>query len=54
MKKISLIEGKKFVTHAKKSCYDENEKSGFKLYHKVRDYCHYTENIEKLLIVFVI
>ena len=24
-----------------KLCYDENEKSEFKLYHKVRDHCHY-------------
>ena len=22
---------------------DENDKNAFKLYHKVRDYCHYTE-----------
>ena len=27
----------------KKFCFDENEKSEFKLYHKVRDHCHYTE-----------
>ena len=26
----------------KEFCNDENEKSGFKLYHKVRDHCHYT------------
>ena len=26
----------------KEFCYDENEKSEFKLYHKVRDHCHYT------------
>ena len=26
----------------KEFCNDENEKSEFKLYHKVRDHCHYT------------
>ena len=26
----------------KKFCNDENEKSEFELYHKVRDHCHYT------------
>ena len=23
-------------------CYDKNKESEFKLYHKVRDHCHYT------------
>ena len=27
----------------KEFCINENEKSEFKLYHKVRDHCHYTE-----------
>ena len=26
----------------KEFCNNENEKSEFKLYHKVRDHCHYT------------
>ena len=26
----------------KEFCNDENEKREFKLYHKVRDHCHYT------------
>ena len=44
MKKISLIKSKKHATYAKKSFfYDEDEESKFKLYHKVRDHCHYTE-----------
>ena len=32
------------VCHIRKKefCNDENEKSEFKLYHKVRDHCHYT------------
>ena len=37
----------------KEFCTDENNKK-FKKMHKVRDYCHYTENKEVLLIVIVI
>ena len=34
---------KKYVVYAKKIfCYDENKKSGYALYHKVKDHCHYT------------
>ena len=32
---------------------DENDKNALKLYNKVRYHCHYKENIEELLIVFV-
>ena len=28
----------------KKFCYDKNKKSEYKLFHKVRDHCHYTGN----------
>ena len=42
MKKLSLE--KQEVCHIckKEFCFDENEKNEFKLYHKVRDHCHYT------------
>ena len=26
----------------KQFCYDENDEKKYKLYHKVRDHCHYT------------
>ena len=43
MKKISLMKSKKFPTFLKKEFNtDENDKNAFKLYHKVRDHCHYT------------
>ena len=43
MKKMSLMKSKKFVTFVKKKiCTDKNDKNAFKLYHKVRDHCHYT------------
>ena len=42
-KKISLMKSKKFAAYAKKEfSTDENDKNAFKLYHKVRDHCHYT------------
>ena len=34
--------------------YDENETNKSELCQKVRDHCHYTENLEELLIVFAI
>ena len=41
--KISLMKSKKFAAYAKKEfSTDENDKNAFKLYHKVRDHCHYT------------
>ena len=44
MKKMSFMKWKRFVTYAKKIfSTDKNDKNIFKLYHKVRDYCHYTE-----------
>ena len=44
MKKLSFMKTKKFVTYVKKKfSTDENDKNTFKLYHKVRDHCHYTE-----------
>ena len=37
------MKSKTFVTHAKKIfSTDKNDKNAFKLYHKVRDHCHYT------------
>ena len=43
MKKISLMKSKRFVTYAKKEfSTDKNNNNEFKLYHKVRDHCHYT------------
>ena len=39
------MKSKKFATYVKKKINtDENDKNAFKLYHKVRDHCHYTEN----------
>ena len=41
--KESLIKSKKFARYAKKNLLlNENDKNAFKLYHKVRDNCHYT------------
>ena len=42
IKKISFIKRKKFFTYVKKIGTNENDKNAFKLYHKVRDHCHYT------------
>ena len=43
MKKTSIIKCKNFVTYAKKrNSTDKNGGKTFKLYHKVRDHCHYT------------
>ena len=43
MKKISPMKTKKVVIYVKKNINtDKNYKNGFKLYHKVRDHCHYT------------
>ena len=47
MKKISLRKIKKYVIYAKKAFSTDDD-------NKVGDYCHYTGNIEELLIVFVI
>ena len=33
---------KKVIYVNKKLCYDKNEESKFKLYQKIKDYCHYT------------
>ena len=38
----------------KEFCINENEKNEFKLYQKVRDYCHSLEKLDELLIVFAI
>ena len=43
MKKISLMKSKKFAKYVKiEFNTDENHKNAFKLYHDVRDHCHYT------------
>ena len=36
------MKSNKFVTYVKKCSTDESDKNAFKLYHKVRDHCHYT------------
>ena len=37
------MKSKKFAIYVKKKfCDDKNKKSEYDLYHKVRDYCHYT------------
>ena len=62
------MKSKRFVTYDKKQfSSDENDKNAFKLYHKVRDHCHYTgkfrvappqylqlkiQNSKKILVVF--
>ena len=38
----------------KEFCYNKNQRMKFKLYKKVRDHCHFTGNVEELLIAFVI
>ena len=48
MKKMSFMKCKKLFST------DKNDKNVFKLYHKVRDHCHYTEEFRELLIVFAI
>ena len=42
MKKMSIMKCKKFVTYAKENHVDKNDENAFKLYHKVKDHCHYT------------
>ena len=43
MKKISPMKSKKVVIYVKKNINtDKNDKNAFKLYHKIRDHCHYT------------
>ena len=40
---MNFIKSKKFAIYAKKEfSTDENDKNAFKLYHIVRDHCHYT------------
>ena len=41
---MSFMKCKNFVTYAKKYLFstDKNDKNVFKLYHKVRDHCHYS------------
>ena len=44
MKKKSFMKKKKVCYICEKEfCTDKNDKNTFKLYHKVRDHCHYTE-----------
>ena len=38
----SYEEQKVCYIYKRKFCYDKNNKSGYDLYHKVRDHCHYT------------
>ena len=47
MQKVSYICKKEFST-------DESDKNAFKLYHKVRDHCHYNGKFRELLKVFAI
>ena len=40
---MNFIKSKKFAIYEKKEfSTDENDKNSFKLYHIVRDHCHYT------------
>ena len=43
MKKMSIMKSKKFFQYTKKIKTDKNDENLFKLYHKVRDHCHYAE-----------
>ena len=48
MKKKSLMKSKKIVIYTKKEfCTDEDNDGEFKLYHKVRDHCHYTRKYRR-------
>ena len=42
MKKLSLIESKKFVICVKENLKMKKDKNAFKIYNKVREHCHYT------------
>ena len=48
MKKMSIMKCKKFVTYAKENHVDKNDENAFKLYHKVRDHCHYTGEFKEV------
>ena len=45
MKRMSFTKCKRFVTYALFST-DKKNKNVFKLYHKARDHCHYTEKFK--------
>ena len=45
---------KQKVCHVGKKNFDKNEQNKFELYQKVRDHCIIQENLEELLIAFVI
>ena len=48
MKKLSLMKHKKYVIVVKKFFItNKKDKKTFKLYHKVRDHCHYTEKFRR-------
>ena len=54
-KEINLYQRQKSSHMCKEMfCYDNNKKSESALYHKVRYHCHYTKNLEELLIIFAI
>ena len=40
---LTIMKCKKFVTYAKKKKIntDKNDENAFKLYHKIRNHCHY-------------
>ena len=42
------------VTYVKTFWYDKENKRKYDVYHKVRDYCHYTGKFSGMLITFVI
>ena len=46
MKKMSIMKCKKFFKYTKKIKTDKNDENLFKLYHEVRDHCHYTETFK--------
>ena len=48
MKKMSIMKCKKFVTYAKENHVDKNDENAYKLYHKVRDHCHYTGEFKEV------
>ena len=48
MKKLSLMKHKKYVIIVKKFFItNKKDKKTFRLYHKVRDHCHYTEKFRR-------
>ena len=54
MKKGIMKIKKKCYVCQKRFCHNKKQEKMFKLYQKGRDHCHFTGNLEGLLMAFVI